>query len=120
MVEYTVKIRATRENPMYLWGSNGLVVTLEWPLLLTIRNDVLGEAITFGTETILQEGQGGRKDFGTLQPGESFTLPLLNLRGVYAYCSPDPNAPPPGPNTQPIDSSVQCMLLVPQIAGPNP
>jgi hypothetical protein len=119
MLEYTVKVRGTADKPMYLWGSDGISVSLQWPLLLTVRNDVLGEPITIGTLKIIAEGEVGPKTIGTLRPGESYTIPLVGLIGVLAFCTPDPNAPPPGPNTQPIDSSVQCMLIVPQLAGPN-
>ena len=94
MIRYQVKVRGT----MYLWGSAGITVDLEWPLLLNIRNDVFGEPVTFGTETTSADS---RKTFGTLQPGESYTIPLLNIRGVFASCD--------------LDSPVTCTLTVPQL-----
>jgi hypothetical protein len=94
MYRYRVKVRGT----MYLWGSDGITVNLAWPLLLVIRNDELGEPIVFGTETTNTDS---RKTFGTLRPGECYTIPLLNIRGVFATCE--------------LDSSVACTLLVPQL-----
>jgi hypothetical protein len=103
MIDYSVKVRGSADKPMYLWGSNGIKVTHVWPLLLTIRNDVLGERVTFGTERISEGRPPGRETIGTLLPGESYTLPLLNLKGVFAFCDPD------------LDSTVQCTLTMPQL-----
>ncbi len=97
MNSYDVKVRGT----MYLWGSAGITVNLGWPLLLVVRNDVVGDPITIGTETTTTDS---RKTFGTLQPGESYTLPLLNLRGVFAKCD--------------TDSNVTCTILVPHVVPP--
>jgi len=83
---------------MFLWGSGGVTVNLEWPMLLTIRVDEFGEPITFGTETT---SQNSRKTFGTLQPGETYTIPLISLRGVFAHCE--------------LDSQVTCTLTTPQV-----
>src|SRR5512135_432503 len=97
MSRYRVKVRGTK----FLWGSSGVTVNLEWPMLLTIRVDEFGEPITFGTEST---SENSHKTFGTLQPGESYTIPLLNLRGVFAHCD--------------LDSNVSCTLLVPQLSRP--
>jgi hypothetical protein len=94
MYSYDVKVRDT----MFLWGSSGVTVNLSWPLLLVIRNDVFGEPVTFGTETTTT---GSQKTFGTLQPGECYTLPLLGLRGVFASCA--------------VDSHVTCTIVAPQL-----
>ena len=95
MYSYEVKVRDT----MFLWGSAGVTVNLGWPLLLVIRNDVHGDPITFGTETTTA---GSRKTFGTLQPGECYTIPLADVRGVFATCA--------------ADSNVTCTILTPNFA----
>jgi hypothetical protein len=81
--EYSVRVRGT----VYLWGSAGITekITFASPLLLHVRNDVCGEAVTFGTETIA----GVRTELGTLQAGESVSVPIQNIRGVYATCALD-------------------------------
>ena len=94
MYQFTVKVRGT----MFLWGSGNIAVDLPWPVLLVIRNDDFGEPVTFGTETTSADS---RKTFGTLQPGECYTIPLLNLRGVFATCD--------------LDSTVTCTILMPQV-----
>lgn len=99
MYQFTVKVRGT----MFLWGSGSLTVNLGWPVLLVIRNDDYGEPVTFGTETT---SAGSRNTLGTLQPGECYTIPLLNIRGVFATCD--------------LDSSVTCTLLLPHVVPPPP
>ena len=94
MYNYEVKVRGT----MYLWGSSAITVNLAWPLLLVIRNDVVGDPVTIGTET---SAPGDRRTFGTLQPGECYTIPLLGVRGVFATCD--------------VDSNLTCTILVPQL-----
>ena len=98
MTQYEVKVRGR----MYLWGSAGVTVNLAWPMLLAFRVDVFGEAITFGTETSTPNSV---VTFGTLQPGESYTIPLQNLRGVFANCD--------------LNTSVYCTLIVPQVGVAN-
>jgi hypothetical protein len=95
MYGYEVKVRGT----LYLWGSTGVVSNLQWPLLLILRNDVVGDPITIETETT----DGTKKLMGTLQKGECYTLSLLGLRGVLATCE--------------MDSNVTCVIVLPQI-GP--
>jgi hypothetical protein len=96
MYTYEVKVRET----MYLWGSKGISSNLQWPLLLLLRNDVVGDPIEIHTETA-----GGHKNLiGTLERGECHTLPLLGLRGVLAKCE--------------VDSNVTCVILLPQV-GPS-
>jgi hypothetical protein len=97
MYQFTVKVR----DEMYLWGSNSITVNLAWPLLLVIRNEDIGDPVTIGTETTSADS---RKTFGTLQPGECYTIPLLNIRGVFASCKTDTN--------------VTCAILVPQVTPP--
>jgi hypothetical protein len=96
MYGYDVKIRGT----MYLWGSKGIGSNLEWPLLLTLRNDIAGDSISLQSET----ADGHKSTIGTLAAGECCTLPLLGLRGILATCDQD--------------SSVACVILIPHI-GPS-
>lgn len=97
MYQFNVKVR----DEMYLWGSDSITVNLAWPLLLVIRNEDIGDPVTIGTETTSADS---RKTFGTLQPGECYTIPLLNIRGVFASCKTDTN--------------VTCAILVPQVTPP--
>jgi len=93
---YAVKVR----DKTYVWGSNGVLVDLAWPLLLVIDNDPRGDPITLGAESTTTDTA-----LGILQPGECWTLPLVNLRGIHATCA--------------SDSVVACTILVPQ-RGKNP
>lgn len=94
---YRVKIL---DRDTYLWGSAGITVNLGVQLLLCIRVDEFGEPITIGTETT---SPGSRKTFGVLQPGESYTIPLNGLRGVFSVC-----------NTPHADSIVSCWVIQPR------
>jgi hypothetical protein len=78
---YEVRVRGT----MYLWGSAGVTKNLNFdkPLLLHMRNDVFGEAVTFGT----QVASGTQTTIGTLQPGECVSIPVQNISGVFASCA---------------------------------
>ena len=69
---------------MYLWGSDGITkdISFDKPLLLHIRNDLFGEAITFGT----QKASKAKETIGTLQRGESVSIPLNDISGVFATC----------------------------------
>lgn len=93
MYGYDVKVRGS----LYLWGSAGISGALSWPLLLNIRVDLLGDPVELQSES----ADGQKNLIGTLGPGECYTLPLLNLRGVIAACEQD--------------ASVSCVLLVPQL-----
>jgi hypothetical protein len=78
---YEVRVRGT----MVLWGSAGITVDTGYtkPLLLHVRNHVFGEVVTVGT----QVASGARTVLGTLQPGESFSIPIQNISGVFATCA---------------------------------
>lgn len=99
MYGYDVKVRGTAP-PLYLWGSSGIALNLNWPLILSLRNDAAGDPIEIHSETT----DGEKKLVGTLQAGECYAIPLLGLRGVFATCD--------------TDSNVSCAILVPQI-GPS-
>jgi hypothetical protein len=90
MYQYSVKVR----KELYLWGSAGIGENMPFPapLMLHIQNDILGESVSFGTESI----DGTRNTIGTLKPGECFSIPIQNIRGVFADCA--------------LDSSVICVI----------
>jgi hypothetical protein len=94
MYVYEVKVRET----MYLWGAKGIHSDLQWPLLILLRNDVLGEAVEIHTET----ASGHKQLIGTLERGQCYTLSLMGLRGVLGKCA--------------LDSNMTCVILVPQIS----
>ncbi|HEY4077651.1 MAG TPA: hypothetical protein VGM26_12055 [Rhizomicrobium sp.] len=77
---YEVRVRGTK----YLWGSAGITKDIKFDkqILLHIRNDLFGEAITLGT----QVAAGMQTTIGTLQPGECVSIPLQNISGVFATC----------------------------------
>ena len=79
---YGIKVRGI--VPVYVWGSAGLKTNLSFTreLILHLRNDPLGEAVTFGTEV----ATGGRTAIGTLQPSEVVSIALQNISGVFATC----------------------------------
>jgi hypothetical protein len=81
---YEVRVRGTAV-PTYLWGSAGLTENIKFskPLLLHIRNDLFGEAITFGT----QVSSGTQTTIGTLQRGECVSIPVQDISGVFATCT---------------------------------
>jgi hypothetical protein len=86
---YEIRVRGTAQST-YLWGSAGIKpknITFDKPLLLHIRNDVFGEAITFGT----QIASGTQTTMGTLQPGECVSIPLQDISGVFATCALETN-----------------------------
>ncbi len=92
MHSYAIKVR----DKTYLWGSNGVLADLTWPLLLVIHNDLRGDPIDLASENGNTETA-----LGTLQAGECWTLPLINLRGVHATCG--------------SDSVVTCTILAPHL-----
>jgi hypothetical protein len=87
---YKVRVRAT----IYLWGSAGVAQNINFtrPLLLHLRNDVFGEAITIGT----QDAGGTKTTLGTLQPGEALSVPVQGMSGVFATCA--------------LESTVSCLI----------
>jgi hypothetical protein len=82
---YEVRVRGT----IFLWGSAGITVnaTFDKPLLLHVRNNVFGEAVTVGT----QVASGAQTTLGTLQPGECVSIPIQNISGVFATCTLESN-----------------------------
>jgi hypothetical protein len=78
---YEIRVRGT----MYLWGSAGITenITFDKPLLLHIRNEVLGDAVTIGT----QVASGTTTTIGSLEPGQCVSVPVQGISGVVATCA---------------------------------
>jgi hypothetical protein len=70
---------------MYLWGSAGLTkdITFDKPLLLHIRNDVFGDAVTIGT----RDASGSTTTYGTLEAGQFVSVPVQGMSGLLATCA---------------------------------
>lgn len=94
MYNYSVKVR----TKAYLWGSSGVTVDFDVPLLLIVHNDAWGDPVA-----ISSEDSSGDTALATLQPGECWTLGLSGLRGVYATCN--------------TDSTVNCVVITPPNAA---
>lgn len=83
MTNWVVKVVAEVERT-YLWG--GEEVGIEYADLtffLHFRVPEDGEEIIFGHRN---KTSSPFKTLGNLKPGESFTIPLKELRGVFARC----------------------------------
>jgi hypothetical protein len=87
---YKVRVR----NTMYLWGSAGITQDLTFyrPLLLHVHNHLFGEVIAIGTRV----ASGTETTLGTLQPGETVTIAVQGLSGVFASCT--------------LESTVSCLI----------
>ena len=84
----------------FIWGGAGVEIALaDSNVLLHFRVDELGEEIIFG---LRNDTSSPFKTLGQLKPGESFTLSLKGLRGIFARCV-DTNA----------DTRISCTLLFP-------
>lgn len=82
MNTYNVKVREST----YLWGGQGVVQSFSTDLYIFLRVDDHGEAITIGHEKLNPRRQ---TLIAELQPGETLTVPLSNLSGIYAHCKHD-------------------------------
>lgn len=73
----------------FLWGSANIPnpILFDKPLILHIRNDIFGEAVTFGT-LVGPLTTGTQTPIGILQPGECISIQISNISGVYATCAP--------------------------------
>lgn len=100
MDQFRVKVR--RNEVTYLWGGpdirEDVQRVLVVPVLMTIRVDDLGEVIEFG----YKQTQPSQEDsFGSLHPGESYTVSLDKLTAVWARST--------------HDTYVACQLIVPAV-----
>jgi hypothetical protein len=93
--QYTVIVRRASPTYPYLWGSAGIKQNVSYatPLILHIHNEIKSAALTFGTET----ADGKQIVLGTLQPGETFSVTVDGIRGVFA-------------STIAVESSVRCII----------
>lgn len=91
MHNYTVKVR----RKTYVWGSGGITIDLNYPLLLVINNDPHGDSVYLSSES----AAGDVKALGSLHPAECWTLPIRGLRAVSATCA--------------TDTTLACSILIP-------
>jgi hypothetical protein len=76
-LSYRRRVRASN-SPLYLWGSANITPPIQFPVALVfhMRNDELGQPVTFGTTP-----PGVSTSIGTLQPGECVSIPLQTMSG---------------------------------------
>jgi hypothetical protein len=80
---YRIRVR----SKTYLWGGSKIVEDLTGdvvPVFLTIRNDDFGDPISIVAEAHPLVGGPTTKKIGTLEGGQSYTLHLTGVSGVYA------------------------------------
>jgi hypothetical protein len=79
---YVVRVRGTK----FLWGSAGVTrdVSFASPLLLHIRNSVEGQPVSVGTQT----ADGKQTTIAVLQAGETLSIAIQDIIGVFATCTP--------------------------------
>lgn len=83
MNQYHVKVvRSAIRRVTFLWGGAGVEVSLTSDLALTFRVPDDGEAIVFG---VIKNGPRREIRLGRLEIGETFTVPLRDISGVYAH-----------------------------------
>ncbi len=95
MLSYAIKVR----DSVFVWGSNDIKTSLDWPLLIALQNDIAGDPLSISSHALADTSL-----HGTLHPGQCWTLPLLGLTGVSANC--------------PTDTTVVCTLLIPNLRPP--
>ena len=80
---YSFKLRIRKKA--YLWGGSQLVANLNTaiPLFLTLRVDDAGETIVIG-QTRFDGGNISDFTLGKLEAGQSYTVALNNICGLYA------------------------------------
>jgi hypothetical protein len=93
-LEYKVRVRGAVAPFVFLWGSNGITKNsaFQTPLVLHIRNDVFGAEISVGT----QVAGGNQTVLGKLEPGETFSIQIQDIVGVFASCE--------------LESTVHCVI----------
>ena len=91
MYQYTLRVRGEK----YLWGSSGMLLNFDGPMLLVVSNDQFGSPINLFTET--KDGAASRVPFGQLDVGQTYTFALSGLHGVVAQCA--------------LNSDVQCTIV---------
>ncbi len=100
MYTYTVKvIRSNAADKTYLWGGSEITRILSSPLCLHIRVLDMNE----GIKIFLDNGRDAPEPLGILKEREVFTIPLNELRGIFATCE--------------HDSKVECQIDIAQGGG---
>lgn len=76
------RVKVSSKGDTYLWGSAGLDKDSSTgvPLFLSLRNDELGEEIQLRYRQL----SGTDGTYGNLKPGESFSVSLAQVLGVFA------------------------------------
>ena len=83
MTPYRVKVvRSAVHRVTYLWGGAGIEVSLASNFAFTFRVPDDGESIVFG---VIKSNPRREIRLGRLEVGESFTIPLQDVSGVYAH-----------------------------------
>jgi|GEM_PF-4839092 len=82
MLTYKVKV-LPEAQPVYLWGGDGIEEPLEVQMILTVQVCERGAKIK-----ILRVGPSSTpvKTLGVLRPGETYSIPLKSLKGVFVEC----------------------------------
>jgi hypothetical protein len=90
---YRVRVR----RRTFIWGGASVTKKLEAErIYLHFRVDENGEAVRFG---VLKTPGGSLEEFGSLLPGESYTLKLDDIVGVFVAID------------EPDDTFVDCALI---------
>lgn len=97
MFEYEVKIRQANQRT-YIWGGEGINYELLSQLILIVRVlEKVGETVTLSIQRKVTNPK--TIEIGTLQEGETFTIPLNEISGVFMESS--------------FDTIVRCSLCFP-------
>jgi len=96
MHQYKVKVHPEK-SPAYLWGGADVEEPFNGSLVLTVRNDEIGEPVTVKKHS---DSSTPIKTIALLKPGETFSVSLKGLKGILAEC-PTPN----------VDTQVHCILM---------
>lgn len=110
MFEYRVKVGRRK----YLWGGPRIEASLSSSLILHVRVDDEGEPIVFGVNCISPRRE---VRIGELSVGESFSIPLDGVSGVFAECIVDTFGKFAHSS---IDTYVRCFIASSEIDGSNP
>jgi hypothetical protein len=85
MITYRVRVKLSEVT--YLWGGKEVKEPFPTKFHLFFRVDDNGERIKFGVRVKDKKSGPQETEVGILYPGESFSIPLDNLTGVYAACT---------------------------------
>ena len=93
---YVVRVRGPGVGPGpwswpgidFLWGSANITLpqSFDQPLYLHIRNAIYGEDVTVGN-LVGPLASGVQTPIGVLQPGDTLSIEIQNISGIYATCA---------------------------------